>query len=223
MHGLAVVVFGGAAGAGGLLLFYRALVLGALGLVAPLAATGVLLPVVWGLASGDRPSLPQLLGMGCALAGVAVVVRAPPPQGGSRPAGQRRALAYALAAAVLFGLFYIGLDRGSKGSVLVTVAVTRLAAVVVLSAAVGARRVRVRWPVRTMLLAAATGLVDVSANSLYAYATTRGLLSTVSVVSALYPVVTVALAAVFLRERLRAEQRLGSLLALCGVVLLSVG
>ena len=46
---------------------------------------------------------------------------------------------------------------------------------------------------------------------------------TVAVASSLYPVTTVLLAAALLGERVRGTQRIGVVVALCGVVLISAG
>jgi drug/metabolite transporter (DMT)-like permease len=66
------------------------------------------------------------------------------------------------------------------------------------------------------------GLLDIGANVLYAVASTKGLLSIVSVVGALYPVTTVILARLLLGERLARVQQVGVVLAFTGVALISV-
>jgi drug/metabolite transporter (DMT)-like permease len=70
---------------------------------------------------------------------------------------------------------------------------------------------------------AAIGLLEMAANGLFALATTEGLVSVVSVLASLYPVVTIALAQVFLGERLHRVQQLGVVVALFGVALISAG
>jgi drug/metabolite transporter (DMT)-like permease len=67
------------------------------------------------------------------------------------------------------------------------------------------------------------GLCDVGANMLFSLATTHGYLSIVSVLSALYPVVTVALAALVLHERVAPSQRAGVAAALAGAALITAG
>lgn len=76
---------------------------------------------------------------------------------------------------------------------------------------------------RDVVPLAAIGILDASAALLFAYATTMALLATTSVLGSLYPVVTAALAAVVLRERLRAVQYVGVAVALSGVVMISTG
>ena len=69
----------------------------------------------------------------------------------------------------------------------------------------------------------AVGFFDVAANMLCAVATTKGLVSIVSVLAALYPVATVVLARVVLHERLSAPQRVGAGSALAGAALITAG
>jgi drug/metabolite transporter (DMT)-like permease len=65
------------------------------------------------------------------------------------------------------------------------------------------------------------GLLVVGADSMYAVASTKGLLSVVAVLSSLYPVVTIGLARCYLRERLRPHQHVGVAAALGGAVAIS--
>ena len=67
----------------------------------------------------------------------------------------------------------------------------------------------------------AAGLLDASANLMFAAGSQRGLVSVVAVLGSLYPVATVALAGAFLHERLGRLQAVGAGLALAGVVLIA--
>ena len=60
-------------------------------------------------------------------------------------------------------------------------------------------------------------LGDLAATGLYALANTKGALSIVAVVGSLYPVLTVLLARVVLKERLRSVQSAGVAVAFLGV------
>jgi drug/metabolite transporter (DMT)-like permease len=66
------------------------------------------------------------------------------------------------------------------------------------------------------------GVLDVSADVFFAFATTIGLLSIVSILSSLYPVATVILARIVLRERMARLQQFGIVMALAGVLLISI-
>jgi drug/metabolite transporter (DMT)-like permease len=67
----------------------------------------------------------------------------------------------------------------------------------------------------------AVGVLDVGADILFAFATTIGLLSIVSILASLYPVITILLARVLLNERMARLQQAGIVLAFAGVVLIS--
>ena len=128
-----------------------------------------------------------------------------------------------LLAAVGFGLYFVFADRAADESVPYAVATARgvsLLLALVAALVVGASL----RPGRPSLPAlAVVGLCDVGANMLFSIATTRGFLSVVSVLSALYPVVTVALAALVLHERVSAVQRLGVAGALVGAAMITAG
>lgn len=216
---LAAGLFAGLAGAVGLASFYAALALGTMGVVAPLAATGAVVPVLVGLVRGEQPSAVQAAGIAVALVGV-VLASGPELSG----AASVRPLLLALVAAGCFGTVMVLVAKGSEGpagAALVTMVALRVTEIgAVLPVAV--RRGLGEWRAVVGLLVL-VGLVDVSANLSYAYASRGGLLSVVAVLSSLYPVVTVLLARQVHHERLARVQVLGSVGTLAGVVLLSAG
>jgi drug/metabolite transporter (DMT)-like permease len=69
----------------------------------------------------------------------------------------------------------------------------------------------------------AIGALDISANALFAAASTEGLVSLVAVLASLYPVVTILLARVVLGEHVRRVQQAGIASVLAGVALISAG
>jgi len=70
---------------------------------------------------------------------------------------------------------------------------------------------------------ALVGLLDTGGNVFFAAAATQGLVSVVSVLASLYPVVTVVLALALLRERPAVWQAGGAIAALAGIVLITAG
>jgi drug/metabolite transporter (DMT)-like permease len=134
-----------------------------------------------------------------------------------------RATGLAVLAALAFGLSFVATDAGAWGGVWWPVAITcsTSLAVVTLAAVLTGRAPTVG---RSALPAAcAVGLLDLLANVLYVSALGHGLAGVVSTLSSLYPVTTVALAWVILRERATAWQGLGVAGAIAGVALVSVG
>jgi drug/metabolite transporter (DMT)-like permease len=209
----------GVCGAIGLTAFYAALAAGTMGVVAPLAALGVLLPVAVGLAGGDRPTGWQ--GLGVAVAVVGVVGACGPELRGHAPA--RRPLLLAALAGVSFGAVNVLIAGGATSSPTMTLLVMRVTSVSVVFAGLRRAGVSARASRRTWPLLAATGFGDVGANALFAVASTRGYLSVVSVLSSLYPVVTVLLARAVHDERVRRVQGVGVTLTLAGVALIASG
>ena len=208
----------GVSGVVGLGAFYRALAVGTMSIVAPVSSMGVALPVLVGLASGDRLSAAQSAGLACAVAGVLLAGRERDEAGAST-----RGLALALAAAVGFGGYFVGAAQAAEGGVLWTLLLGRAAAMPVLAAVGAATGARLVPAARDAARLAAIGALDLSATGLYALATTKGELAIVSVLGALYPVTTVILARGVLGERLTRAQDLGVLAALAGVALIAAG
>jgi drug/metabolite transporter (DMT)-like permease len=214
-------VFGSVAGTVALAAFYRALSIGTMSIVAPVSATGAVLPVIAGIASGDRPSALQLTGIGAAIVGVVLASREAHEDEGSAHAA-RLSIGLALVAALGFGSFLTLIESAAQASVPWALLVARVTSVSVVAAA--ALALRPRPPGRADLPALAlVGVLDLGANGLYAAATTEGLLSIVGVLGSLYPVTTVVLARAVLGERLRRVQDMGIALTLCGVALIAAG
>lgn len=216
-------VASGLAGLVGLVCFYAALASGTMGVVSPIAALGVAVPVLVGLAQGERPTGLQLVGIVVAVAGV-VLASGPEISG---QAGLRPVLLAAVAA-VGFGFALTFIAEGSKSSTLMTLVTMRATSVTVMTVAlvVALQRVarsRLVLDRRDVALVALVGIGDVGANLAFGLASTRGLVSVVGVLGSLYPVVTVLLALGLLGERLGRTQTAGVVGALGGVVLIAAG
>ena len=209
---LAWAAFAGAIGVVGIGVFYRALAVGAMGIVGPITATAAIVPVVYGLARGERPS---------AVVGVvaASLERTPHRPGRQFGAG----VGLALAAALCFGWALVGLSRAASGGTAWSVMTMRAVAVPIVVVALLASRPRLQTSSRALGLLLGVGIGDTCATLLYAAATTRGLLSVVSVAASLYPIVIVVLARALLAERVARAQLAGVALALAGVALISAG
>jgi drug/metabolite transporter (DMT)-like permease len=216
-----------AAGAGvaatvGIAALYRAMAVGAIAVVAPLSTTGAAIPVVVGLARGERPGALQYVGIALALAGVALAAR----EAEERAAPGRRVAAgvgLALVAAAGFGTFFVAIDSASGEDAAWATFWQRAAGTALVLAAVAYVRPRLPRAPAALAPLLLVGALDMTATGLFAAASTRGLVSLVSVLASLYPVTTVALAFAFLGERLARVQAAGVTLALGGVVLIAAG
>lgn len=218
----------GLAGAAAVLLFYRALAVGLMGVVSPLTAvTAAIVPAIWGLARGERPAPLALAGIVLALAAIGLVSAAPPadaaPAGPplARPArrpGLPPGIPEALGASAAFGLFFIAIAQTQPGCGLYPLLSMRLVSLAALLATAAVLRRPIRLAAPGAGLVALTGALDMTANVCFFLAVHGGALSIVAVLTSLYPAGTVGLAAAVLRERLRPVQWLGVGVALAGVV-----
>jgi drug/metabolite transporter (DMT)-like permease len=231
--GAAAGILGGA----GVALFYKGLAVGSMSVVAPIAALlSAAVPVVAGLASGERPSAATGLGIALALGAVVLISREAAPDGtgtaapaapaaSAAPAAHRRrqieALGLAVAAGLAFGLFFVAISHAGDDTGVWPLVGARVASVS-LFALLGAAKVTSAAPPRGAAAAAVgCGLLDAGANVLYVLALGHGLLSVVAVLTALYPAGTVLLARYVLGEHLTPVQRTGLGLAAVAAVLIA--
>jgi drug/metabolite transporter (DMT)-like permease len=237
-HGAAALyaLTAGLAGGAGVMVLYKALALGGMGLTA--AVSGVVtaaLPVAWGLTSDGLPRRIQVCGF--VVAAVSIWWIAAPPSIGkgsaARSASARQGILLGAIAGICFGALLILLKLAARGGVLWPLAYARLisaslAVAVTLygaraSNAAAARSAALRWPGWSALgLIAMTGLLDASGNSFYTLATRLGRLDIAAVLGSLYPASTILLAALLLQERTTRRQTAGMALALAAVVLISL-
>lgn len=207
----------GVALAVGLGCFYRALAIGRMGVVAPVASTGVAVPVIVGLLEGDRPHLWQVIGMVVAIIGVILASR--PPSNEPRESSSALPVVLALVAGVGFGAALVALRSGTESNGLYTLWVARFVIVALLF--VLAWRNRPAAVTRADIgMVALLAVADVGANATYAVASTSGDLALTSVLSSLYPVVTTLLARQLLHERLARMQAAGVVATMAGTVLI---
>ena len=204
-------VAAGVTGMAGLVCFYSALSTGTMGVVAPIAALGVVVPVILGVASGEAPSPWAWVGMLVAVVGV-TLASGPELSGDVSP----RPVVLAACAAVGFGLALFCLDRGARESTLLTLWGMRLTSVTILVLVALVFRTAGGVTARETPALLAIGCGDLLANGLFAYASSRGQVSIASVLGSLYPVVTVLWARFLLDERLRRVQQVGVALAVTG-------
>jgi drug/metabolite transporter (DMT)-like permease len=208
----------GVAGSGGLVLLYRGLGIGTMSVVAPLSAVlAAVVPVAWGLITGERPSAVALVGIPLALVAIALVSGARPGQFGRGPG-----VAEGIGAGIGFGVFFI-LIANSDSAELWTLTFARFSSISIIIVVALLSRAPLRPGPGAGWLVAGAGTFDMVANLLFLMAERRGLLTLVAVITALYPASTVLLARFVLHERLARSQVIGLVLAAVGVGLISAG
>lgn len=226
----------GVGGGAGVALLYRGLAVGRMSVVAPITAVGAAaLPLLWGLAAGERPSPWGLAGVVLALVAVVLVSAAqgsePGAVAGAGPGAgavvrARMRVGPGVVEAVLaglgFGAFFIVLEGTSADAGLWPLLGARTS-ILVAGAAALATRTSLRPAPGQLGRIALAGVLDMGANVLYLLASRQGLLSLVAVTVSLYPATTVLLARFVLGERLGGAQRIGLALAAAGVGLIALG
>jgi drug/metabolite transporter (DMT)-like permease len=205
-------------GTAGLYAYYRGMQLGAMSVIAPIAGASAIIPVVFGIATGDHPSAAQITGIACALVGVALASV-------EHHEGERRVAAgvgLALLAALGFGFYFPWMHAAGKVDFWWASLVFRTTALLLVATAVAARRPQLRLSRGQLAFVVGVGIGDTVGNGLFAASSGHGLVSLTAVLASLYPIVTVILAAAILRERVAPLQKAGIALTLTGVLLISV-
>lgn len=203
---------------GGMWCLYRALAIGPMSVLAPIFATGAVVPVLWGIVSGEAPGAFTFVGLALAGAGSVLAARAPSTDGARV---EPRGVAYALGAAVGIGIGLLLTDIAAEQDALSAVLVERTTEVVIVIGLLAARWRSWSPALRRPGLLPLAGTIDVTASLLFAVASRSGLLPVVSVLSSLYPVVTVLLARALLAERMSRAQAGGAAVTLLGVAVVA--
>lgn len=214
----------GTAGAAGATLMYRALALGPMSLASPVfSLIGLCVPVVFGLAAGERPTL--LAWIGVALVALAIPLLSTTGEGpGHFPrAHVRRTLGVAIAAGLVIGWFLVFVARIGGSAGLVPLAVARFTAMAIVAVWFLARRETLLPAASARMPALAAGALDSAANVFFLIAVHRAPLVLVSALVSLAPAVTVLVARFTLGERWTWAQGAGLLTALAAGVCISIG
>lgn len=222
---------GAAAGllsAGGLGLLYRGLATGRMGVVAPVTAVvAAVIPIVWGLAGGERPGTVTLVGVVVAVAAGGIVAREPDFPDEPATAGTRAALLLALGAGTAFGTSFICFSETADDSGLWPLLTARVAAVAALAVVVTVVTRRRRGSIlprdHPRPLAIGAGTLDIVATALLLAAIRRGLIVVVAPLAAIAPAFTVIWAWALLKEPVTRHQLFGIGLSLVGLALIAAG
>ena len=202
----------------GLVAFYSGLATGRMGVVAPISALSVLIPLTIAFINGEKPSSAQLLGMGIALTG-AVFASGPELKGGLAV----KPIVFAVIAAFGFGAAVAFIAKGSASSAIMTMTTMRFSTFIVALFLFARFRTLGGFKKKDLPVLIGIGGADFIANLLLGVATTKGLVSLAVVLGSLYPIVTALLAFKILHERLHKIQYVGIGFAIVGVAVISLG
>ncbi len=211
----------GAGGATGSIFLFRGLARGRMGLVAPISAVGAaILPVLAGVAFGERPGWLVWVGVLVALPGIWLVSR---ENTFDQSARTRGALVDGAVAGVGFGVLFIALAQISDGAGLLPLAANQLIGAILTM--VAAASLRQPWrPCRGVVgWGSASGVLGALGTLAFMVATGATSLGIAGVLASLYPAVTVLLAAGVLGERIGTGQRAGIGICTLAVATLALG
>jgi uncharacterized membrane protein len=211
-------VLAGSLGFIGLIAFYSGLATGRMGVVSPIAALSVLIPITIAFLNGEKPNSTQMTGMGIALIG-AFCASGPEIKGGITI----KPLIYALIAAFGFGGAVAFIAQGSTSSAIMTMTTMRFTTFLVAIILFAKYKSFGGLSRKNIPLLIGIGSADFLANLLLGVATTKGLVSLAVVLGSLYPIVTALLAFKILHERLHKVQYVGIALAIAGIAVISIG
>ena len=209
-------VIAGIAGFIGLVAFYTGLATGRMGVVSPISSLSVVIPLVFALAQGERPTATQTIGIIVAISG-AFMASGPEVRNGL----PIKPLMFALIAAIGFGTALTFIAIGSETDSLHTMTAMRVASVSICILLALRFRTVGGFAKNNIPLLIFIGVADFLANFLLGVATTKGLVSVAMVFGSLFPVVTILLAYKFLHERLQKVQYVGIAFAIGGVILIA--
>ena len=211
-------VLAGMMGFIGLVAFYAGLASGRMGVVSPISALSVFIPLTIAIISGEKPTTLQFIGMAVALVG-GFCATGPELKGGS----SLRPIIYAVIAAFSFGGAVTFIAKGSQVSPIMTMTTMRSTTFIFAVLLVIRFRSVGGFKKNDIPILFAIGAADFFGNLLLGIATTKGLASLAVVLGSLFPIVTSLLAFKFLQERLHKIQYFGIVLAIIGIVFISVG
>jgi drug/metabolite transporter (DMT)-like permease len=223
-------VISGIGGGFGVLILYRGLGRGRMGVVAPLSALGTAgLPVIVGVALGERPPIIAWIGVLLALPAIWLVSTSTDPENEETATGRAplaEGVVDGLLAGVGFAVFLVGMGLAGDDAGLWPPAVSEFTSLVFVSVVFVGTLLRLehrRLPAREIGGSLAVGLLAGVASILYLWSTLAGLLSIVAVISSLYPAATVVLSWAILHEAIGRRQLVGLVLAAVALVLIVFG
>ena len=213
--------FAGVTGSLGLFMLYGGIARSIVAVVSPTSAVvGAVIPVLFALFLGERPTGSALLG--CVLCLPAILLLSWENSAeDTRRRSVRTALVYGLLAGLGFGAFFVAVSRSSPAAGIWPLMAARTASLLAFAGALAVSRQPFKVARPGIAPALLAGAADMGANILFLVASQSGMLSLVAIVTSLYPAPTVLLARVFMHQRIPPARIAGLVLALVGIGLIS--
>ncbi len=226
-----VILFGILAGicsAAAISFLYAALALGPISIVSPFTAVlSAIVPVIVDIAAGQALGELSLLAIVLILIAVVLVAFVP---GQDVRLPTLRATIYSIGAGLGFAGTFVFIDAAPSDSGLGVLVVMRVIGIAILFALLaillfsGKSKVLIEkevFALSTIWLVLLAGFGDVTGNLFFIIATREGALAIAAVLTSLYPVGTILLAKIFLKERIAISQNIGIVLAVGACALLA--
>lgn len=209
----------GAIGSIGILALYGGLSAGRMGVVAPVAGVlGASVPVVAGIALEGMPPPIVLAGIALAIVAVVLVSRV-----AGHPGSGRSGIELAVIAGVCIGLFNVTISRIDETLVFGPISILRVVTIVIVTAVMVFGRRPGKVPAGLLPVVAAIGILDMTGVASFMFAEQTGPLAVASILSSLYPVTTVILAAFVLHERVTRQHAMGIVAAAIAILMIGFG
>ncbi|WP_094227218.1 DMT family transporter [Methanolobus psychrotolerans] len=207
----------GLAGGTGLLALYHALSVEKMGIVAPVTAVlSAIVPMTFGIITEGLPAISQLTGFLFAFIGVWMISREE-----KSPKIELKKIKLPFIAGTGFGLFMILIDQVQTGGVFWPLVGARMASIPAFIIVASYSKQTKIPGLRYLPLIALAGLLDTGGNVFYALAAKTGRLDIAAILTSMYPAVTVLLAWVLLKERLKIRQLAGVFAIMMAVILIT--
>jgi len=224
---IGIAVVGGILGGIGIAALYGGLAAGRMGVVAPISGVlSAVVPVTAGILLQGLPGPAALIGIGLALVAVILVSSAPGSSANAslgRFGGLPADVPIAIVAGTSLGLLNLVISRLSPGSVFGPLVVMRFIEAMLIGTVILAIRRPWRVPRLTWPLVLIAGGLDMAGNGLFVLAAQAGRLDIAAILSSLYPVATLILAAAVLKERIAGIHAVGVVVAVAAIVLVRIG
>jgi drug/metabolite transporter (DMT)-like permease len=195
----------------GVAFLFRAAGAGAMSVVVPVSALGgAALPVVFGLLLLDeRPTPLALTGIALALPAIWLVSRSPKDVPGTVPGVGAAGVPDAVISGIGFAVQFVAMARVDLGAGLWPLALSRVSSVVIIALLIARTAAPWTLPRRSGFIATVSGMVGTAGIICFLFATRQQMLTTATVLAALYPAIPVVLGLTVLRERLNLPQSAG--------------
>jgi drug/metabolite transporter (DMT)-like permease len=209
---------GGAIGSLGLIALYRGLVTGNAAVVSPVSGViGAAIPVVFGALTAGLPGALRLAGFAVAVPGIWMVTLSSNPD----RSGPNNGFQLGILAGISFGLYFICIAHIGGGAVFGPLAVSKVSAGLLALSLVVAMRVRVP-SFRGNPAAILAGVLDPAANALFLVSSSYTRLDAAAVLASLYPIGTVLLSRLVLKEHITRLQWTGVALCMTAIALITL-